>query len=83
MKIEVTQEDIEQGWPSSTTHCPIALAVKRTLQREVEVYMASIVLSPASPYRQRIWVGEIKDFVRDYDAGWPVQPITFDLEIPS
>lgn len=78
-KIEVTQEDIEQGVALSPYGCPVACAVKRQFP---DVFVSVCNTS--------IWVGpmcfkandDISDFISEFDCGGPskCKPFSFTLE---
>lgn len=76
----VTQEDIDNSEPlNGVTDCPVAKAIKRGGYQTVEVRDAVITIHPvdvATPIR----VGR---FIRKFDAGKPVSPISFRLPIPA
>lgn len=78
MRIEVTQADIEFGEVGHAEACPVALALERTTGRrwvvgddELEDRKFGIIDSPSA----------VAAFVRAFDAGRPVAPFTFDLEV--
>jgi hypothetical protein len=73
MKIQVTQDDINNGERSSK-YCPIALAIKRACNTEnVFVGIASIRWDE----REIIPHYEIVKFIRDFDDGIKVNPCEF------
>ena len=80
--IDVTQEDINDGKQKSYWKCPIALALKRKTGKDYFVsYMVSLSndieskLVPIPPLAA--------DFIRAFDAGRPVHPFTFEIELPA
>ena len=87
ISIDVTQEDIDQGIPHSTTKCPIARAINRTFgfpdsSCSVELWTGVHVM----PFRAMGSRGyyehtpESRRFVMDFDSGVLVQPATFTLK---
>jgi hypothetical protein len=76
--VDVNHADIANGEPRSGDACPILLATRRvepTVQcvGHTFIHFARGVLAPA-PH-------EARQFIREFDAGRPVSPIAFDLEI--
>ena len=82
MRVEVTQEDIDNGRPGIPGLCALALAMSRHLAageqaivgpymafvRKDEKYIRSYLLSPAAV-----------EFVRNFDYRQPVKPQAFEL----
>ncbi len=87
--IRVTQEDIRKGKAGTYQGCPVALAVSRVLP----FYSCSITPFKAlfqinSPEVSSQWViAELPKsaarFVERFDAGKPVKPFNFYLDIPD
>jgi hypothetical protein len=78
MRIEVTQEDIDSGVQADCAHCPVAKAIKRTIQRR-DVYVEE----------KYCFVGDcrielpnkVSDFIFDFDnRRRRVAPFAFELE---
>lgn len=75
MKIEITQEDIDNGRKNHVASCAIALGLKHEFAYEVSV-------SPGW-----IWIGKdyyratlgVNRWIADFDRGKPVKPITIEL----
>ena len=65
MKIEVTQDDIDNGVRHSTEKCPIALAATRALGGPILVHADGSG-------------DEIDKFIIAFDKGEPVSPFVFD-----
>lgn len=90
MKIEITQEDIDQGQRHKPCLCPVALAVIRaTGKREVYVHSSVIQILDISrltgvklqkSYRTSV---EVNKFIVDFDYGQPVRPFTFELGVQA
>jgi hypothetical protein len=80
MKIEVTQEHIDNGKCKDANYCPIALAIQDALNlnaSQVEVDGIFIEVND-HPFET---TEEIDGFVDAFDHGKPVAPFTFDLPI--
>ena len=93
---EVTEEDIATGARKACRNCPLALAVARKLaelgsHREVRVYAQAFELSERFMGRvcEELKSVDAKmlpsclDFIETFDAGKPVYPFGFSLEIPD
>ena len=78
--INVTQDDIDNGEPACNSACPIALAMQRVFGKDAHVgtehFWPWATEFPDMPVTGDL-PDEAKDFVRDYDDGLPVEPITF------
>ena len=80
MKVNVTAKHIRKGKRSQPCHCPIALALKEQLHKEVEVGPYDMFFL----YRKKI-AGEAKTpdsayyFIRAFDKGHKVKPFTFEV----
>ena len=84
MKIQVTQQDIDNGLKGLCTHCPVALAFKRVIQGgSVEVGDAAYIF----PYNfdgptVMITLPEfVHKFIRAFDSGNKVEPFEFECEV--
>ena len=83
MKINVTAEDIANGHRDHPNACPIAQA----LWRMFSIYSLPIVKGGKISFEfcdRRVIAdmpGEVQKFVLRYDAGWTVEPFTFDLDV--
>lgn len=82
-RVDVTAEDIAQGEPRKCVKCPIALALRRTLEQSlvgvgghdavmVGKHGVTSVELPSMAVR----------FIADFDDGKPVQPFSFALDLP-
>ena len=75
MRIEITQQDIDNGRKGYTRGCAIALGLKHDFAYELSVS------------RGWIWIGkdyyqttpEVRRWIADFDRGKPVKPITIEL----
>jgi hypothetical protein len=73
--VDVTQEDIIRGIRANRCSCPIARAARRALGCLVIVDHRGIF---TSDYKYEHTV-ETKRFVNDFDAGYSVEPFSFNL----
>lgn len=77
-KIEVTQEDIENGVPCKSLYCPIALAVSRKLGIPVYIGIYTVCAEHNDlaklPYKATKWITQ-------FDIGRKVEPFSFDLDV--
>ncbi len=70
--ISVAQDDIDCGDRFQCGHCPLAIAMTRTLGRQVHVW------------GEWEFVDENDDVnAGDFDHGVPVQPFEFELEVAA
>lgn len=88
IKIEVTKEDIEKGTREKCSTCPVALAVNRHLAKQffVKAFRFSVDVWQNEPRTLKYYCNPghaIDEFIRYFDMGLPVQPFSFDLDIPS
>ena len=78
--INVTEDDIKNGKPKESMHCPVAIACHRAapdhnfsiLHDEIEVDESGVIAE--CPW-------SVFDFVEAFDSGRKVQPFTFELEL--
>jgi hypothetical protein len=83
--VEVTADDIAQGWPCNASQCPIALAVMRWLwEQNIPVVYVSVTdrdveinLDWRTP-ALRYW-HDAASFTTTYDRAEPVEPRTVVL----
>lgn len=79
MKIEVTQEDINNGKQGNATACPIALAATRAFKVSVLVGYSLLIVGEVWRGRTYKLSPAAYDFRRSFDVGEPVQPFTFEV----
>jgi len=81
--VRVTRGDIRAGQHWSPYGCPIALAVSRAYpDYAVGVSRISIQLSQLGEYQWRADLpNECQQFIRDFDYGKEVAPISFQLKM--
>jgi len=85
MTINITQDHIANGEKMACRRCPAALAIAdATGIRDVYVNGASVGFYLHS-HRESVSMcpGSLATFVRDFDAGYDVEPLSFDLEVPN
>jgi hypothetical protein len=85
VKIQVTEEDIKNGTPCQDWCCPIALALRRAGFLAAKVGRSRCFVQSAGDdetctWRQPALPADAREFVRDFDEGYPVDPFEFDLE---
>jgi hypothetical protein len=84
MRIYVTQEDIANGSRFSPDLCPVALALTRAGLYHFGVYgvffLLELDLCTVTLLRLPT---EVSDWIANYDAGRPAEPVTFDIELPE
>lgn len=81
MKISVTPKDIANGKPGNGGLCPIALAIKRNGATDVCVDGS---VADGTYKGHSFWADlpkKAKVFVKHFDQGWAVKPLSFTLNI--
>jgi hypothetical protein len=83
--IRVTQKHIDEGEPFQAELCPIALALKETLgvRWTVNNYTAWRTSDPIGSRSAHELSASAEKFIRDFDAGHPVEPFSFYFGEPS
>ena len=82
--IEVTSSDIANGIRGAASSCPVALAVNRAIEKQ---YSAFATRSSISIFDDDRWINDhqcpkpVAAFIEQFDAGEPVQPLTFILKL--
>lgn len=82
MKIQVTQEDINQGVRACTNNCAVALALKRAGFPFVQVHSKSVITKMRDDFTVAESIPlpeEVAFFIDSFDDGDPVGPIEFEL----
>lgn len=69
-RIDVTTDDIRRGVRGDERACPIAHAWNRATNGGLSLYL---------PFDNLPAVAQT--FLRDFDAGRPVEPFTFEMEV--
>ena len=89
IRIQVTENDIDSGAQDSPTDCPIARALRRACPNSQFVYVgddfASLNRIPCELSNcKQIDLPEVaREFVRQFDKGGDVEPISFEMQIPD
>lgn len=85
MLIRVTQEDIDHGQRGFCATCPVALAATRAAGREIRIgystWLAGTVTGWLQGERSGPLPKAVSEFIDRFDAGDPVQPFEFELEL--
>ena len=82
---EVTQDHIDRGHPVEAASCPVALAIRERYP-SVMVDGTEAGYGAYYGYSDERWVTlpeDVRWFVREFDSGKPVEPISFEIEIPA
>lgn len=69
-RVDVTQDDIAQGVRGDARKCPIAHAWNRATNGGLNLFLPTASLPLVA-----------QQFMSNFDAGWPVSPITFEMEV--
>ncbi len=78
MKIQVMQEDIDQGEQCSILDCPVAKAIARKFSaRMVGVNRESVVIDTLKIHLPE----NVRNAIEDYDNGGEMNPFEFELPI--
>jgi hypothetical protein len=78
MKIQVTQQDIDEGIAGKCYDCPIALAIARVLHIRLRVFRTIVIYS----FGYLIFLPNcVIQFIDQFDNNEPVQPFEFELDI--
>lgn len=79
LAVIITQEDIDKGEPVRSTLCPIARAATRAAGAPMA--MGADVLREEEGLRAAIVPYKVVQWRRNFDAGQPVQPMEFEVEL--
>lgn len=83
MRITVTLEDIEAGRRYDPVRCPVARALRRTGMAYFTVMESAVRLRDEEHYGGLLVLpGPVQDWIRGFDRGEPVDPMSFELELP-
>lgn len=78
MKIQVTQEDINNGMRRNGNKCPVTLAIKRATG--IALVSSGLTICVYGR-RELIPPVAVTEFIEQFDAGNPVSPFEFNLPI--
>lgn len=76
--VRVTRDDITKGHPHTVTLCPVARAVIKAV-RNSQVVVGEHVIHVNGD--RHLTPRAVKTFIRKFDAGLPVKPFQFRLDI--
>ncbi len=83
MLIHVTQEDLDTGKRCNFYECPIALAVNRQISRAQANMSGLHLFFTWKGQRQCVNSSlELRSKISDIDQAKPIEPFTFELELP-
>lgn len=80
--INLTQKHIDRGRPRSCFHCPVALAIQDGVGRTVGVMSLHEQSYACFENGVTALPPAAVQLARDFDQGRPVQPMSFELEVP-
>ena len=83
--IEVTQEDIKNGVRGDPCNCPTAHAATRATHGTVPLRVGALVIKfgpIGSSVASKLPI-EAREFIYDFDWGKPVEPFSFEIELPE
>lgn len=84
IQVEVGQELIDRGVQKDCSECPVALGISRNTGRFVTVSRGLITFSRGNSFIGRVPTpASARAFIDDFDAGRPVSPFSFPLEVPE
>lgn len=78
--VDVTQQDIDCGYPSSGLTCPVALALKRIRPSEAGWVCAGPLELHIGGQKWET-PDEVFQFMDNFDKGKAVKPFSFTLEV--
>lgn len=84
MKVIVTQDHIDHGYPGTPSSCPVALALKETSTDFANVIVGPFWFSSRNEEFQ-ITYGvtnlpkKVQQFIRKFDTSKPVKPFLFEI----
>jgi hypothetical protein len=83
MNITITQQDIDGAIPRNAWHCAVARAFQRA-ERDSGISVGAVTAGPAGNLRKWRLTAPLLEYIRDFDEGRPVYPVTFlNIEPPS
>jgi hypothetical protein len=84
MKIEVTQQDIDNGRRCDPDCCPIGRALSRAGVSHYGVVGAAVMIEDAAHTARPLPLpSEVRNWIVEFDGSRPVEPITFNLPLPG
>jgi hypothetical protein len=82
-RVEVTAEDIEKGSRCNGWNCPVHRGLWRATGQTWNVYSSWAIAVEPQPRRTISLPSEAIVFNNRFDGGLPVQPFTFEVDIPE
>ena len=80
MKVEVTEKHIRRGEPRQVRSCPVALALKEQMHKEVEAGPYDLFyLIKRKVAGEAVTPIQASRFMRAFDRGEKVYPFTFEV----
>ena len=76
MKIQITQQDIDNAMKDHAFGCAIALGLKQEFAYEISVSASGCICIGKDYY---LGTPEVRRWISDFDRGKPVKPITIEL----
>jgi hypothetical protein len=84
MTIRITREDIENGRRCDPDCCPVGSALSRSGVEHLGVVGTGVMMMDERHYTEVVPLpGVVKDWILAYDGKRPVEPISFELVVPS
>lgn len=85
IKLSISSDDIKHGVLNCNTDCPVARAVKSVLKykyrRNVRAYNTHVRFTRMIKH---FWYpSSVERFINRFDAGKPVKPFNFELDLPE
>ncbi|QTF81869.1 hypothetical protein SEA_GUEY18_84 [Gordonia phage Guey18] len=80
MRIEVRQDDIENGARASAFGCPIALAARRAFpDMNITVTTGKLIVEDKFECTAYVLPDDAKEFIRSFDSFRPVLPFVLEV----
>jgi len=86
VKFEVTKIHIKTGIQGHAVECPVRICVKDTIKQKLKQNVDAFVPAPDMLIISGVlfWLpNKVRDFLMAFDRGRPVEPMTFELDIPN
>lgn len=82
--IDVTRDDIDQGVRTDCMQCPVARAIRRALGLDYDVSVGPSDMDLGQhTYLSVLTPAHAAAFMGHFDAGHPVAPFRFELNVPD
>jgi len=85
IEIQITEQHIKEGKPKRCALCPVALALKESLNVSVvSVYYDTIIIvHKVGDVRSYQTPKDLREFLKNLDACRPMKPLKFELPIKN